>query len=64
MQEDYKKSQIYSQANELAKAVASESKKTAKITAADEIEKLYDLKQRGILTEDEYVARKKKLLES
>jgi uncharacterized membrane protein YdbT with pleckstrin-like domain len=64
MQEDYKKSQIYSQAHELAKAIVSESKKTATINAADEVEKLYDLKQRGILTEDEYNARKKKLLES
>ncbi len=64
MQEDYKKSQIYNQANELAKAIASESKNPVKKTAADEIEKLYDLKQRGILTEDEYSARKKKLLES
>jgi uncharacterized membrane protein YdbT with pleckstrin-like domain len=64
MQEDYKKSQIYSQAHELAKAIVSESKKSATINAADEVEKLYDLKQRGILTEDEYNARKKKLLES
>jgi uncharacterized membrane protein YdbT with pleckstrin-like domain len=64
MQEDYKKSQIYNQAHELAKAIVSESKKSATINAADEVEKLYDLKQRGILTEDEYNARKKKLLES
>jgi uncharacterized membrane protein YdbT with pleckstrin-like domain len=64
MQEDYKKSQIFSQANELAKALASETKDSAKTDAADEIEKLYDLKQRGILTEDEYSFRKKKLLES
>jgi uncharacterized membrane protein YdbT with pleckstrin-like domain len=64
MQEDYKKSQIYSQANELAKALASETKKPSKTDAADEIEKLYDLKQRGILTEDEYNSRKKKLLDS
>jgi uncharacterized membrane protein YdbT with pleckstrin-like domain len=64
MQEDYKKSQIYSQARELAKAIASESKKSATMNAADEVEKLYDLKQRGILTEEEYSARKKKLLES
>jgi uncharacterized membrane protein YdbT with pleckstrin-like domain len=64
MQEDYKKSQIYSQANELAKALASETKNPSKTDAADEIEKLYDLKQRGILTEDEYNSRKKKLLDS
>jgi uncharacterized membrane protein YdbT with pleckstrin-like domain len=64
MQEDYKKNQIVSQAQELAKAIVSESKKSATINAADEVERLYDLKQRGILTEEEYSARKKKLLES
>ena len=64
MQEDYKKSQIYNQAKELAKAIVSESKNSAGTNAADEVEKLYDLKQRGILTEEEYNARKKKLLES
>lgn len=64
MQEEYKKSQIYIQARELAKAIVSESKKSATTNAADEVEKLYDLKQRGILTEEEYTARKKKLLES
>ena len=64
MQEDYKKTQIHNQAAELAKAIVSESKNSARSNAADEVEKLYDLKQRGILTEEEYNARKKKLLES
>jgi uncharacterized membrane protein YdbT with pleckstrin-like domain len=64
MQEEYKKSQIYDQAQELAKAIVSESKNTARTNAADEVEKLFDLKQKGILTEEEYNLRKKKLLES
>jgi uncharacterized membrane protein YdbT with pleckstrin-like domain len=64
MQEDYKKTQIHYQAAELAKAIVSESKKSARSNAADEVEKLYDLRQRGIITEEEYNTRKKKLLES
>jgi uncharacterized membrane protein YdbT with pleckstrin-like domain len=64
MQEDYKKTQIHNQATELARAIVSESKNSASSNAADEVEKLFDLKQRGILTEEEYNARKKKLLES
>jgi uncharacterized membrane protein YdbT with pleckstrin-like domain len=64
MQEDYKKTQIHNQAAELARAIVSESKNSARSNAAEEVEKLYDLKQRGILTEEEYNARKKKLLES
>jgi uncharacterized membrane protein YdbT with pleckstrin-like domain len=64
MQEDYKKTQIHNQAAELAKAIVSESKNSARSNAADEVEKLYDLKQRGIITVEEYNARKKKLLES
>ena len=64
MQEDYKKTQIHNQAAELARAIVSESKNSAGSNAAEEVEKLYDLKQRGILTEEEYNARKKKLLES
>jgi uncharacterized membrane protein YdbT with pleckstrin-like domain len=64
MQEDYKKEQIYNQAQELAKAIVSESKNSAGSSAADEVEKLFELKQKGILTEEEYNARKKKLLES
>jgi uncharacterized membrane protein YdbT with pleckstrin-like domain len=64
MQEDYKKTQIHNQAAELAKAIVSESKNSARANAADEVEKLYDLRQKGILTEEEYIARKKRLLES
>jgi uncharacterized membrane protein YdbT with pleckstrin-like domain len=64
MQEDYKKAQIFNQAQELAKAIVSESKNSGRSNAADEVEKLYDLKQRGILTVEEYNTRKKKLLES
>jgi uncharacterized membrane protein YdbT with pleckstrin-like domain len=64
MQEEYKKSQISIQAQELAKAIVSESRNTSGTNAAEEVEKLYELKQKGILTEEEYNSRKKKLLES
>ena len=63
MQEEYKKSQIRAQAQELANAVSSGTKQQSKKDVADEIEKLFELKQKGILTEGEFAARKKKLLE-
>jgi uncharacterized membrane protein YdbT with pleckstrin-like domain len=64
MQEEYKKSLINDQAHQLAKAIVSESRYSSGSTAADELEKLYELKQKGILTEEEYNSRKKRLLES
>jgi uncharacterized membrane protein YdbT with pleckstrin-like domain len=63
MQEEYKETQIKKQATELASAMtASQQNKT--IDVAAELEKLYDLKQKGILTEEEYNNRKTKILNS
>jgi uncharacterized membrane protein YdbT with pleckstrin-like domain len=63
MQEEYKETQIKKQATELASAMtASQQNKT--IDVASELEKLYDLKQKGILTEEEYNNRKTKILNS
>ena len=64
MQEEYKNFQILSQARELAKAMSTGAQKPSGTDVATELEKLFELKQRGILTEEEYSARKKKLLES
>jgi uncharacterized membrane protein YdbT with pleckstrin-like domain len=63
MQEEYKKSQIIAQAQELANAISSGTQRQFKSDVAAEIEKLFDLKQKGILTEAEFIARKKKILE-
>ena len=64
MQEEYKKTQILIQARELAKAMTMGATKPSNTDVAAELEKLFELKQKGILTEDEYAARKKKMLES
>ena len=64
MQEEYKNFQILSQARELAKAMSTGAQKPSGTDVAAELEKLFKLKQRGILTEEEYSARKKKMLES
>ena len=63
MQEEYKNFQILSQARELAKAMSTDSHQQTNTNVSAELEKLYELKQRGILTEEEYLAQKKKMLE-
>ena len=63
MQEEYKKSQILTQSQELAKAFSNSTQNQTITEVATEIEKLFDLKNRGILTEEEYNARKKKILD-
>ena len=66
-QEEYKKTQITSQASQLAQAIA---KNITPATApsqqmiADELHKLFDLLQKGALTQEEYAAQKNKLLGS
>ncbi|MEO6548797.1 MAG: PH domain-containing protein [Ferruginibacter sp.] len=63
-QEEYKKFQINSQASELAKAIAANSRPFApsQQMVADELHKLFELLQKGALTQDEYLAQKTKLL--
>ncbi|MBK8983454.1 MAG: PH domain-containing protein [Ignavibacteria bacterium] len=63
MQEEYKHQQIKKQATELAGAIAAGQQKN-KFDVAAELEKLYDLKVRGILTEEEFNSRKTKILNS
>ncbi|MFZ4771508.1 MAG: PH domain-containing protein, partial [Ferruginibacter sp.] len=64
-QEEYKKNQISTQATQLAQAIA---KTTGAVTAvsqqmiADELSKLFDLLQKGAITQEEYIAQKAKLM--
>jgi len=60
-QEEYKQYQIEKQAQGLANAIINGQ---AKVDVAAELEKLFELKEKGILTEEEYKARKVKLLNS
>ena len=62
-QEEYKKSAIKNQATQLAQAIAASSAPKQQMIA-DELHKLYDLLQRGAITQDEYVQQKNKLLKS
>ncbi len=61
MQEEYKDYQFRKQASEMAGAMAA-GQQASKIDVPAELEKLFDLKQRGIITEEEFAARKTKLL--
>ena len=63
MQEEYKKSQIMAQAQELANAISAGTKQEGRKGVADELEKLFELKKKGIITESEFIARKRKILE-
>jgi len=66
-QEEYKRLQISSQATQLAQAIAAQRPNTAAGAAsqqmiADELHKLFDLLQRGAITNEEYIAQKNKLM--
>jgi uncharacterized membrane protein YdbT with pleckstrin-like domain len=61
MQEEYKQHQIKKQANELANAIVV-GQQNNKTDVAAELEKLYELKLKGILTDEEYNNRKTKIL--
>ena len=63
MQEEYKKSLIRLEAQELAKAISSGSHNKSKSDIATELEKLFELRQKGALSEQEFNNAKKKLLE-
>lgn len=63
MQEEYKNHQIKKQATELANAIVA-GQHNNKVDVGTELEKLYELKQKGILTEEEYSKRKTKILNS
>ncbi len=63
-QEDYKKSGIMNQATQLARAIADTSAAMApsQQLIADELAKLFELLQKGAITQEEYVQQKNRLL--
>ena len=63
-QEEYKKIQISSQATQLAEAIARTNKATApsQQMIADELHKLFELVQKGAITQEEYLVQKGKLM--
>lgn len=65
-QEEYKKMQISNQATQLAEAIARTNvgAKPSQQMIADELHKLFDLMQKGAITQEEYLAQKNKLIGS
>jgi len=65
-QEEYKKAQISNQATQLAQAIAKTNYAPApsQQMVADELQKLFDLLQKGAITESEYISQKNKLMGS
>ena len=65
-QEEYKKILISSQATQLAEAIARTTKATApsQQMIADELHKLFELMQKGAITQEEYLVQKGKLMGS
>jgi len=63
-QEEYKTKQISNQAEQLAKAIAATnvSSQSSQLLVADEVSKLFELLKKGAITQEEYMAQKKKLL--
>ena len=62
-QEEYKKMQISNQATQLAEAIVrTNAAQPSQQMVADELSKLFDLLQRGAITQEEYLAQKNKLM--
>jgi uncharacterized membrane protein YdbT with pleckstrin-like domain len=62
-QEEYKKMQISNQATQLAEAIArTNAAQPSQQMIADELQKLFDLLQKGAITQEEYTAQKNKLM--
>ncbi len=63
-QEEYKKTQISNQATQLAEAIAKTNPTAQASTQmiGDELHKLFELLQKGAITQEEYVAQKNKLI--
>ena len=63
-QEEYKAGQVRNQAQQLANAIKQSlpSSTQSHVSVSAEIEKLFDLLQKGAITQEEYVSQKNKLL--
>jgi uncharacterized membrane protein YdbT with pleckstrin-like domain len=62
-QERYKQEQINKQAQSLANAVVDQ-KHTDSFDITDELTKLHSLKEKGIITEEDFIKRKNKILDN
>lgn len=64
--EENKNMQISSQATQLAEAIArtNQSAQASQQMIADELQKLFELMQKGAITQEEYIAQKNKLMRS
>jgi hypothetical protein len=64
-QEEYKAAQVKNQAQQLANAIKQSMPVTqSNVSVSAEIEKLFDLMQKGAITQEEYIVQKNKLLGS
>lgn len=63
MQDEYKQSQILLQAKEFANAITFNSKPHSKADVATELEKLFELLQKGVISQVEFEQGKRKILE-
>ena len=63
-QEEYKAAQVRNQAQQLANAIKQSmpAAQPSNVSVSDEIEKLFDLMQKGAITQEEYIVQKNKLL--
>lgn len=67
-QEEYKKAAVTNQANQLAEAIAKTQAgslgggKASQQMIADELHKLFELLQKGAITQEEYLAQKNRLM--
>ncbi|MGB5005963.1 MAG: PH domain-containing protein [Ferruginibacter sp.] len=63
-QEEYKKMQISNQATQLAEAIArvKPAAQPSQQMIADELQKLFELMQKGAITQEEYAAQKNRLM--
>lgn len=62
-QEESKKAQVNNQAQQLAKAIAENSgARPSPAMIADELHKLFELMQKGAITQEEYIMQKNKLM--
>ena len=64
MQEEYKKSSVREQTKTLEGLVSKNHERGVNFSAASELEKIFDLKQKGVLNDEEYNKLKSKILNS
>jgi uncharacterized membrane protein YdbT with pleckstrin-like domain len=64
MQEDYNKSAVREQTQTLAGFVAKNQNPNLNVSVGSELEKIFELKQKGVLNEEEYNKLKTKILNS